>query len=232
MCLKIFPESKTKMTATKLGWVGGICYNWNLFHVRMLFSGESELAHRLRTELDLADKLDKNLINQLAFVTQPSNDQPIEIRQESTSPEKEAEISSRLQVSWLLFRYRLGILIPCLSLCGDSRRVDGSIFPDHNFHRLLAVTRSKLCIGLPNLLFSETMTATGGMLPTSFFTAASANYTWLSVIWHQFNKLSFSASALPSPQRRGSSSVALRIAVPEAASSRRFDQVRRLCGCY
>ena len=104
VCLKIFPKNKTKMTAAKLGWVGGICYNWNLFHVRMLFSGESELAHRLRTELDLADKLDKNLINQLAFVTQPSNDQPIEIWQESTSPEKEAEISSRLQVSWLLFR--------------------------------------------------------------------------------------------------------------------------------
>ena len=62
--------------------------------------GDNELAQRLRNELDLADKLDHELINQLTAVTQQQA-QPKGTQQDlesSTSPMKEAEISTRLQV--------------------------------------------------------------------------------------------------------------------------------------
>ena len=66
------------------------------------------MAQRLRNELDLADKLDHELISQLTSATQ-RNALPLDSESDSTfsaSPEKEAEISTRLQVGFKRFVQR------------------------------------------------------------------------------------------------------------------------------
>ncbi|XP_076802613.1 uncharacterized protein LOC143446732 isoform X2 [Clavelina lepadiformis] len=64
-------------------------------------NGDGELAHQLTAELDHADKLDKNLIEQLTAATQAPENAPVVVEDLSSSlsssPTKEAEISSRLQ---------------------------------------------------------------------------------------------------------------------------------------
>nr|CAB3264710.1 putative leucine-rich repeat-containing protein DDB_G0290503 [Phallusia mammillata] len=57
-------------------------------------SVDNELARRLRDELDLADKLDNNLLNQLQTLS-PEDDSQSQLN--LSSPEKDAEISVRLQ---------------------------------------------------------------------------------------------------------------------------------------
>uniref|UniRef100_H2YRR5 Uncharacterized protein n=1 Tax=Ciona savignyi TaxID=51511 RepID=H2YRR5_CIOSA len=57
-------------------------------------NGDTEIACRLRAELDLADQLDNKLINQLTGAVDGADED-----QSSTtsSPSKETEISSKLQ---------------------------------------------------------------------------------------------------------------------------------------
>lgn len=61
---------------------------------------DSELAKRLRDELDHADQLDNNLIKQLSSIAPVDED-----TLSSSSPVKEADVSERLQVRRLMLLF-------------------------------------------------------------------------------------------------------------------------------